>query len=186
MATLLERRNYVIRFDPWRRNEAGQVVLVECHEERGRYYASVHTLNASPVGVGESVDAAYEAWAKRWSAVQATGAATYAAGQVKKQIVGRLAVHGWLKDRTVDAFSKTFRTAVAPKSASLWLRFAGDRESWWLTHGDFTSAGENVLATASVFLSSRATAEEVSESIDNLVEELENRIAQAWSVRLLG
>lgn len=37
-------------------------VTVECIEERGKFYASMPTLYASPIGVGDTQDEAFTAW----------------------------------------------------------------------------------------------------------------------------
>lgn len=103
---------------------------------------------------------------------------------MKDAIIARLAQSGWQKDRIVDAFSKTFQTAVAPKQASIWLRFSQECNSWLLTNGDFTSAGENVLATAYAKCPVGMPSGEIEQAIDALVAEMEQRIANAWSVRL--
>lgn len=40
-------------------------VAVECVEERGTFYASMNTLNASAIGTGRTADDAFNAWALR-------------------------------------------------------------------------------------------------------------------------
>lgn len=40
------------------------VYAVECVEERGKFYASMNTLNASPMGVGDTPDEAFAMWAE--------------------------------------------------------------------------------------------------------------------------
>lgn len=102
-------------------------------------------------------------------------------------IVDSLAQHGWIKDRIVDAFSKHFETAAAPtKQASIWLVFDRECDRWWLTGGEFTSAGENVLASCSAFFPTGMPENEIRQAIDGFVAEMESKIAQAYSVRLLG
>lgn len=44
------------------------VVTVECVEQRGKFYASMATLNASAIGVGDTPNEAFVAWAKRCNA----------------------------------------------------------------------------------------------------------------------
>ncbi|RKT10611.1 hypothetical protein B0G69_8041 [Paraburkholderia sp. RAU2J] len=105
---------------------------------------------------------------------------------MKEAIVGCLARHGWHKDRIVDAFSKTFETIVAPKRASIWLRFDEECNRWWLTHGDFTSAGENVLAGSYAIFPVDMSDREIAQTVVALVSEMERKIAGAYSVRLLG
>lgn len=104
---------------------------------------------------------------------------------MKNMIIARLAQHGWHKDRIVDAFTKTFETVVAPKQATVWLSFDRSVDCWWLANGDFTSAGENVLATCHATLPVGAPQNEAEQTIDAFVAEMEQKIAGAYSVRLL-
>jgi hypothetical protein len=104
---------------------------------------------------------------------------------MKDLIIVHLARHGWHKDRIVDAFSKCFETVVAPKRASIWLRFDQACNRWWLTGGDFTSAGENVLAATFAIFPLDMPDREVEQTIAALVAGMDARIAGAYSVRLL-
>ncbi|MCL4722644.1 MAG: hypothetical protein KJZ90_00015 [Rhodocyclaceae bacterium] len=103
---------------------------------------------------------------------------------MKAMIASRLAQHGWQKDQIVDAFSKSFETVVAPKRATIWLKFDRVLNCWWLANGDFTSAGENVLATSHAIFPVGAPQNEIEQTIDTFVAEMERRIAGAYSVRL--
>ncbi|WP_225031107.1 hypothetical protein [Paraburkholderia sp. XV] len=105
---------------------------------------------------------------------------------MKDTIAAGLASHGWRKDRLVDAFSKTFETVVAPKQASIWLSFDKECSRWWLANGDFTSAGENVLAGAYAIFPIGMSQTAVEQAVAALVDEMERKIAGAYSVRLLG
>ncbi|WP_454872988.1 hypothetical protein [Paraburkholderia xenovorans] len=105
---------------------------------------------------------------------------------MKQKIVDCLAQHGWAKDRIVDAFSKTFETVVAPKRASIWLSFDRECDRWWLTNGEFTSAGENVLAGSFAIFPSGMPLIEIEATVAALVAGMEGSIARAYSVRLLG
>ncbi|WP_432263286.1 hypothetical protein [Cupriavidus sp. TMH.W2] len=105
---------------------------------------------------------------------------------MKEKIVECLAQFGWHKDRIVDAFSKTFETVVAPKQASIWLSFDQECNRWWLTNGDFTSAGENVLAASYAIFPVGMLQNEIEQTIAALVAAMERKIAGAYSVRLLG
>jgi len=105
---------------------------------------------------------------------------------MKDVIVDCLARSGWQKDRILDAFSKTFETVVAPKQASIWLRFSQEGQRWWLTNGDFTSAGENVLAATYAIFPVGMLQQEIEQTVAALVAEMECKIAGAYSVRLLG
>lgn len=107
---------------------------------------------------------------------------------MKDEIVEQLAKSGWHKERIVDAFSKTFETVVAPKNASIWLRFSQEDNCWRFYGGDFTSAGENVLAVLPFDLCSfplGMAPDEIGQRIGALVAEMERRIAGAYSVHLL-
>lgn len=104
---------------------------------------------------------------------------------MKGIIVDCLARSGWRKDEIVDAFSKTFETAVVPKQASIWLHFDEECNSWWLRQGDFTSAGENVLAGCHAILLAGMPQVEIAEAVAALVADMERKIGGAWSVRLL-
>lgn len=103
---------------------------------------------------------------------------------MKNMIIARLAQHGWQKDRIVDAFSKTFETIVAPKQASVWLKFDHVLNCWWLANGDFTSAEENVLAASHAIFPVGTPQNEIEQTIDAFVAEMEQKIAGAYSVRL--
>lgn len=104
---------------------------------------------------------------------------------MKDVIVECLARFGWHKDRIVDAFSKTFATVVAPKKASIWLSFDQECNRWWIRSGDFTSAGENVLAATHAILPIDMPSAEIEKTIAMLVADMERKIAGAYSVRLL-
>ena len=58
-----EKREYVLVSGHGRWATRSEVT-VECVEQRGKFYASMHTLNASPVGIGNTPDEAFEAWGK--------------------------------------------------------------------------------------------------------------------------
>ncbi|MGF6997416.1 hypothetical protein [Paraburkholderia sp. GAS32] len=104
---------------------------------------------------------------------------------MKHAIADCLAQHGWLKDRIVDAFGKTFETVVAPKRASIWLKFDRECDRWWLKDGDFTSAGENVLAGSFAIFPMGMAQDQIEQTVAALVSAMERSIAQAYSVRLL-
>ncbi|OXC78742.1 hypothetical protein [Caballeronia sordidicola] len=105
---------------------------------------------------------------------------------MKELIIEALAQLGWRKDKIVDAFSKTFETAVVPKRASIWLHFDAECNRWWLRHGDFTSAGENVLATTHAIFPVSMSPDAIEKTVAALVAEMGRNISRAWSVRLLG
>ena len=105
---------------------------------------------------------------------------------MKQAIVDCLAQHGWVKDRIVDAFSKTFETVVAPKRASIWLKFDDECDRWWLANGEFTSAGENVLAGNHAIFPVGMPQSQIEQTVAALVAAMEHKIAGAYSVRLLG
>jgi len=105
---------------------------------------------------------------------------------MKQKIVACPAQHGWAKDRIVDAFGKTFETVVAPKWASIWLSFDHKCDRWWLKNGEFTSAGENVLAGSFAILPTGMPYDEIEDTVAAFVADMEGRTAGAYSVRLLG
>jgi hypothetical protein len=104
---------------------------------------------------------------------------------MKDMIADSLEQLGWQKDRIVDAFGKTFETVVAPKRASIWLRFDQAGCRWWLTNGDFTSAGENALAGSYAIFLVDMSESEIRQTVAALVAEMERKIAGSYSVRLL-
>ncbi|MGQ7932160.1 hypothetical protein [Paraburkholderia sp. D1E] len=104
---------------------------------------------------------------------------------MKDGIVDCLAQFGWQKDRISDVFFKTFETIVAPKRASIWLSFNQEGNRWWLTNGDFTNAGENVLAASYAIFPVGMPQAEIEHIVATLVAEMERKIAGAYSVRLL-
>ncbi|MCA3186379.1 MULTISPECIES: hypothetical protein [unclassified Cupriavidus] len=104
---------------------------------------------------------------------------------MKSTIIDCLAELGWQKDSIVDAFSKTFETVVAPKKASVWLSFDQEGNRWWLRNGEFTSAGENVLAACHAIIPIGMPPNEIQKAVEALVAEMEYRITGAYSVRLL-
>lgn len=104
---------------------------------------------------------------------------------MKDIIVDCLAQHAWQKDTILDFFNKNFETFVGPARACIWLRFDQECERWWLTNGDFTSAGENVLATSHAIFPVDMPEPEIRRVVANLVAEMERKIAGAFSVRML-
>ena len=72
---VVEKRQYT-----WRSGYGRWLVCapvhVECRSERGKFYAAMNTLNASPIGVGDTAGAAFSEWEKRcgvepvWQPVQ--------------------------------------------------------------------------------------------------------------------
>lgn len=106
-------------------------------------------------------------------------------GLSKQTIVEALAAKGWRKDSLVDAFTKEFKTVVAPKCAHLWLKADREGPFWWLCNADFTSAGENVLAGLCAQLAYGTQTAVLQTKVARLVDEMEARIAGAYSVRLL-
>lgn len=104
---------------------------------------------------------------------------------MKDKIIACLEKAGWQKDRIVNAFSKIFETGVVPVRGSIWLRLDREFPYWWLTDGDFTSAGENVLAGLSVRLPLNMKDADIEREVAAFVQKMEQNISRAWSVRLL-
>ncbi|MCX4150003.1 MULTISPECIES: hypothetical protein [Paraburkholderia] len=105
---------------------------------------------------------------------------------MKDVIVDCLAKFAWEKDSILDYFNKNFETFVGPARACIWLRFDHECDRWWLTNGDFTSAGENVLATSHAIFPVGTPESEIQQVVAELVAEMERKIAGAFSVRMLG
>lgn len=104
----------------------------------------------------------------------------------RTHVIEALAKNGWEKDRLLDAFSKTFETAITPTKASVWLRFEQGFNRWWLCQADFTSAGENVLAASSATIPEGADMDAVMRKVDTLIGEMELRILGAYSMRRMS
>ncbi|WP_186214457.1 hypothetical protein [Burkholderia gladioli] len=104
---------------------------------------------------------------------------------MKDAIIGGLAQHGWCKDKILDFFNKPVDTFVGQATASIWLRFEEECDRWWLTAGNFTSAGENVLATSFAFFPVGISQNEIQQTIAALVASMDRDISRAFSVRML-
>jgi hypothetical protein len=105
---------------------------------------------------------------------------------MKDMIVDCLAQFAWEKDGILDFFNKNFETFVGTARACIWLRFDQECDRWWLANGDFTSAGENVLATSHAIFLVEMPESEIRRLVAELVAEMERKIAGAYSVRMLG
>lgn len=108
------------------------------------------------------------------------------ADPIKDLLLACLATLGWEKDLYLDVFSKAFKTAVGPRAASLWLRFDKESNQWLFRDGDFTSAGENVLAAHFADFPVDMPEEDVKKTVAAYVAAAERKIASAYSVRLLN
>lgn len=104
---------------------------------------------------------------------------------MKDAIVGCLAQHGWCKDKILDFFNKPVETFAGQARASIWLRFEEEFDRWWLRDGNFTSAGENVLATSFAFFPGGMSQHEIEQKIAALVVSMDRDISRAFSVRML-
>lgn len=67
--TKIETRHYAVRAShpPFK----STVYPVDCVEQRGTFYASMNTLNASPIESGATADEAFDKWAQRCNAFRA-------------------------------------------------------------------------------------------------------------------
>lgn len=101
-------------------------------------------------------------------------------------VINRLAsLHGWYTDRILKNWvGKEYDSAVGPKRAQLWLSFDAEYNQFFLK-GEFTSAGDNVLATCLSVVPGTATAAEVEAAVDAHIEQAEKAIAGSYAVRLL-
>lgn len=100
-------------------------------------------------------------------------------------IISTMATLGWSKDRVVDVFSCQVETFFGSDTASIWLVYDKETCCWWFNSGVFTSAGENVLATAYASIDDKLPKELVIKTIEAFVVEINERISTAYSVRLL-
>lgn len=101
-------------------------------------------------------------------------------------VIDRLAEeHGWYTDRILKNWvGKEYDSAVGPKRAQLWLSFDAEYNQFFLK-GEFTSAGENVLATCLSVIPGTATAAQVEAAVDAHIVQAEKAIAGSYAVRLL-
>ncbi|MBS4020029.1 MAG: hypothetical protein KGZ68_17540 [Dechloromonas sp.] len=138
-------------------------------EDAFRFEMFARRIVAAEYGRPDAVD-----WAKSWYEQL-----------IKPCIVNAMAAHGWHKDRIVDAFIKHFPSVVVSTQGSIWLRHEPEAQRWWLMDGNFTSAGENVLAGCFAIVTHQMSPAEIEQTIAKHVKEMERRIAGAFSVRLL-
>ena len=68
---VLATREYTFRERGPHPKRPTTTVTVQVQEERGKFYASVRTLNASTIAVGDTVEEAFANWANRTSYVPA-------------------------------------------------------------------------------------------------------------------
>lgn len=102
-----------------------------------------------------------------------------------EHITNAMTAHGWQKDRIVDAFTKQYETNVDPtKQASFWLTRNSEGNGWRISHGDFTSAGDNVLSTASLDLRDGLDVPEIASKIEAFLEDVDRRIKSAYCMRV--
>lgn len=93
--------------------------------------------------------------------------------------------HGWSSDRLLsNVLQKEYRTAVAPKMATLRLTFDTVYSHYWL-NGEFVSAGVNVLASHFACIPSASDLNTVHGKVDAFVDDAEQAIAGSYAVRLL-
>lgn len=105
----------------------------------------------------------------------------------KECIIQAMAAHGWHKDRLVDALTKYYRTNADPsKQASFWIQHSKELEAFRIGFGDFTSAGENVLSTASLIVPEYLEVPEIKALVDDFLEDIERRIASAYCMKVPG
>jgi hypothetical protein len=103
---------------------------------------------------------------------------------MKHKIIDCLARFGWQKDTILDFFNKSFETFVGGARACIWLKFDDECDCWWLDNGDFTSAGENVLATSYAIFPVGMPQNEIDQTVTALVAEMERKVSGAFSVRM--
>ena len=93
--------------------------------------------------------------------------------------------HGWvLSNFYSNVIEKTYRTAVAPKRAMVYVSIDLTNEFHAML-GEFTSAGENVLVGCPGWFTGKPEQDEIERLVDAYVASAEKAISQAYSVRLL-
>lgn len=105
---------------------------------------------------------------------------------IQETVIQHLATqHGWSTDRILNNWvCKYYDSAVGPKRAALWLTFDAECNQYWL-RGEFTSAGQNVLATSYAIIPSTAAENEIQSAVDAFIVEAEKEIEGSYAVRLL-
>lgn len=63
---MMRTYRYQIGYGRWAKFDN---VQVRCQSQRGKFYASMDTLYASSIGVGDTPDAAFADWARQHGAV---------------------------------------------------------------------------------------------------------------------
>lgn len=106
---------------------------------------------------------------------------------MKDTIISAMAARGWEKDHIVDCFSKPFDTFIGLQAAraSVWMRDDREQGGIWLLDGNFTSAGENVLAMSNLHLQSTLSDEQIVSKVSGLIDQMEEAVSQAFSVRMI-
>jgi hypothetical protein len=101
-------------------------------------------------------------------------------------VIERLvALHGWYPDRIRTNWAgKEYDSAVGPKRAQLWMSFDAENNQFFLK-GEFTSAGEDVLANCMTVIRGTATVDEVEAAVDAHLVRAEKAITSSYAVRLL-
>jgi len=106
--------------------------------------------------------------------------------ELQETVIARLLTHhGWASDRLRKTVAyKDYESAVGLKRAVVWITYDAECKQFWM-HGEFTSAGEDVLATCYSCISAAADQNTVSNAVDSFVADAERRIAGSYAVRLL-
>lgn len=105
---------------------------------------------------------------------------------VQQAIIAHLvAKHGWSQDRIkTNWVSKEYDSAVGLKRACLWATFDAVYNQV-LMNGEFTSAGENVLAICFSCIREDADTVTLEAAVDAFIAQVEKAIAGSYAVRLL-
>lgn len=97
-------------------------------------------------------------------------------------IIAWLLARGWKDDRIIkNVATKTY----APNQASLRVLLDADNDRYYVT-GEYTSAGENVLATCYAYIDATAVAAQCDNILTRFMENVERQIAGSFAVRFLG
>ena len=104
---------------------------------------------------------------------------------LKAEVVAELVALGWTASGYTAIASKTYRTAVGPKEAHVYL--AGENTDWdncWLA-GDYQSEGRNILSRG-LLIPKNADTATVRDLIRRFAADADLLVSQSYAARLLA
>lgn len=106
--------------------------------------------------------------------------------RAKTLVLQVLARHGWTLTSGTAVATKTFETAVGPRTALAYLYFnrRPDEPNWSL-HGDYVSEGRNCLECEGVLLPKSAPAPELEELVTKFCQQADTAVLATYAARLL-